>query len=355
MLENTNDHVKPKRIGWVDYAKFIGIGLVVFGHLETHPYSSNVIYSFHMPLFFFLSGLMFSFKKHPNYKEFFISRFKQLIVPYLFFNLITYVLWLWFVKNIDDLAVDPPYYKPFLGIFYGNSSDTYLIHCLASWFLICLFVVENIYYLVYRNLKGNLKYLVLAGFVLLGRLDLSYIDVRLPWSIDVATVAIVFYISAGLLKPLIFKIVNLKRLHLWLISAAAFCVVLLIAPFDLVDMSESKYQNFALFFIGGFSGILFTISLSRLLELKIGSLRIVTFIATNTIVIIVFNFIAIYMIKYCYLKIFDFNPVHLHGHIPNFLITLCVFVILVPVMNFTNTYIPFSIGRSVRRPSDKIK
>ncbi|WP_162779036.1 acyltransferase family protein, partial [Klebsiella pneumoniae] len=54
---------------WVDYAKGIGIILVVFGHANRGLYSSgiyispeiyhyldNVIYSFHMPLFFFLSG-----------------------------------------------------------------------------------------------------------------------------------------------------------------------------------------------------------------------------------------------------------------------------------------------------------
>ena len=63
------------RNSWVDYAKAIGIILVVFGHVErglisagmvTDPASlaalmlaDSVIYSFHMPLFFFLSGLFF--------------------------------------------------------------------------------------------------------------------------------------------------------------------------------------------------------------------------------------------------------------------------------------------------------
>lgn len=54
---------------WVDYAKGIGIILVVFGHANRGLYSSgiyispeiyhyldNVIYSFHMPLFSFFLG-----------------------------------------------------------------------------------------------------------------------------------------------------------------------------------------------------------------------------------------------------------------------------------------------------------
>lgn len=57
---------------WVDYAKGIGIILVVYGHVARGVHSAglpfdeywfrqvdSVIYSFHMPLFFFLSGLFF--------------------------------------------------------------------------------------------------------------------------------------------------------------------------------------------------------------------------------------------------------------------------------------------------------
>lgn len=49
----------PKeRLVHIDVAKGIGILLVAFGHLvKFGSYTSNVIYSFHMPLFFVLSGV----------------------------------------------------------------------------------------------------------------------------------------------------------------------------------------------------------------------------------------------------------------------------------------------------------
>lgn len=47
-----------KRIDWIDYAKAIGIFLVVVGHTYAGNALTNWIYSFHMPLFFFLSGTM---------------------------------------------------------------------------------------------------------------------------------------------------------------------------------------------------------------------------------------------------------------------------------------------------------
>ena len=43
------------RIGWVDTAKGIGLLLVIIGHLPI-PLVPVWIYTFHMPLFFFLSG-----------------------------------------------------------------------------------------------------------------------------------------------------------------------------------------------------------------------------------------------------------------------------------------------------------
>jgi len=59
------------RSGWVDYAKAIGIILVVYGHVARGLYNAgiafpeplysltdSVVYSFHMPLFFFLSGII---------------------------------------------------------------------------------------------------------------------------------------------------------------------------------------------------------------------------------------------------------------------------------------------------------
>lgn len=61
-----------ERNAWVDYAKAIGIILVVYGHVargifnaglpmdeERYVLVDSIIYSFHMPLFFFLSGSFF--------------------------------------------------------------------------------------------------------------------------------------------------------------------------------------------------------------------------------------------------------------------------------------------------------
>lgn len=63
---------QPERSTWVDYAKAVGIVLVVYGHVARGLVNAglpvdpllrglvdSIVYSFHMPLFFFLSGLHF--------------------------------------------------------------------------------------------------------------------------------------------------------------------------------------------------------------------------------------------------------------------------------------------------------
>ena len=45
------------RIEWIDFAKGLTILLVVVGHTISNGLIRGSIFSFHMPLFFFLSGI----------------------------------------------------------------------------------------------------------------------------------------------------------------------------------------------------------------------------------------------------------------------------------------------------------
>ena len=51
---------EQKRIEWVDIAKGIGMILVVYGHTSIPKFLSNWIWSFHMPMFFIIAGMLFT-------------------------------------------------------------------------------------------------------------------------------------------------------------------------------------------------------------------------------------------------------------------------------------------------------
>ncbi|MBK1890609.1 acyltransferase [Undibacterium sp. 14-3-2] len=87
---------------WVDYAKGLGILLVVYGHVSRGVFNAgvkvdaelfklvdSVIYSFHMPLFFFLSGLFFlpSLQKYGR-TGLIADKVDSVLYPYILWSLL---------------------------------------------------------------------------------------------------------------------------------------------------------------------------------------------------------------------------------------------------------------------------
>ena len=84
------------RIDWIDHARAIGICLVVLGHTAGLPeFAMQLIYSFHMPLFFFISGYLLkdSYLDLPL-KDFLKRLSYKLVVPYICFWIVSYFYWL---------------------------------------------------------------------------------------------------------------------------------------------------------------------------------------------------------------------------------------------------------------------
>jgi fucose 4-O-acetylase-like acetyltransferase len=100
--------IKPtqvNRVAWVDFAKGIGIFLVVLGHtirgIFTYNYAENSgvlqwldtwIYAFHMPLFFFISGLFIQRSAQRGWIEFASRKLGAIVYPYVIWSLIQGIL-----------------------------------------------------------------------------------------------------------------------------------------------------------------------------------------------------------------------------------------------------------------------
>lgn len=130
------------RADWVDYAKALGIMLVVYGHVARGLYSAgiaipeslyrladSVVYSFHMPLFFFLSGLFF-------YQSFFKRGATELVFNKIDTLLYPYIIWSILQGTIEALLS---------GYTNGNAafSDAFMLWQPRAqfWFLYALFFI----------------------------------------------------------------------------------------------------------------------------------------------------------------------------------------------------------------------
>ena len=146
---------KP-RIDWIDASKGIGILLVLVAHVfnqcGTFSKASLLIYSFHMPLFFILSGYIISAKNlDMDWRALFFKYFKALLLPYLLYTCCNMCLWL--VLNRDF-------------------STTMLLACFkdlilfkgwkATWFLPALFVAQLECIFLNRCLKST-RVVLLTG------------------------------------------------------------------------------------------------------------------------------------------------------------------------------------------------
>jgi fucose 4-O-acetylase-like acetyltransferase len=93
------------RVGWVDSAKGIGIILVVFAHVVRGLVNSHIwmwsptslfldgwIYAFHMPLFFFLSGLFLFRSAQKPLLLFVTEKLRTLAYPYFVWSVITLLI-----------------------------------------------------------------------------------------------------------------------------------------------------------------------------------------------------------------------------------------------------------------------
>lgn len=124
----------------------IGILIVVAGHVFTWPPLRHAIFLFHMPLFFFLSGLMF---RPGPLRTLAARRVMTLLLPYASFLLLAFALYL--------LATGPsgPTAWRFAGaLAYGGSA---LGGALAiAWFVPCLFWTNLAYAAAARRFGGPL-------------------------------------------------------------------------------------------------------------------------------------------------------------------------------------------------------
>lgn len=145
------------REAWVDYAKGIGIILVVFGHVNRGLYSAgihlsepfyqltdSVIYSFHMPLFFFLSGLFFVQSLDRKGKNrFLISKIDTIVYPYIIWSLIQGTV----EVVLSRYTNNPATLADLIGVFTHPRAQ--------FWFLYALFMVFVLATLLYNKNKFN--------------------------------------------------------------------------------------------------------------------------------------------------------------------------------------------------------
>lgn len=332
-----------KRLNWIDIGKGFAMVLVMIGHAPFPSFLVAEVYTFHLPLFFFLSGYLFSNIKYNNFRNFFKKKFISLVIPYFCFSFIEYIYWL--IINSEN---DVNRLKPFIGTFYAVRSTPWTPHNGTMWFVACLFVTELIFFFIVKYTRNSsnkiIVYLVLSSII--GYIYSGYVAKNLPWSIDASTSTVVFYGMGYLIKSKeneLKRLINKKYLIAFFVSNVIFGYLNYKYLGERTDMCFHKYGNYFLFYVAAISGVMASVIFFRLLKKS----EILTYIGQNSMIFagfhqkILFSIITILISNISFLNTQETYILLLEGS--SYVVVSSI--VLVPIVYVINNYMSFLLGK----------
>jgi len=247
------------RYCWINALRATGITFVVMGHtLGIGKYLENYIFSFHMPLFFFISGLVLTKERvAENWGASFKHYSLRLLVPYAIFSFGTYLPWMLFTRRLGaDASLNIPLWKPIIGTFYGIGIDGWLQHNAMLWFFPCIFVTHFLFKVLLYILKGPSLVVGVFASAVIGILLANNLNFRLPWGVEISFIAMPFYSCGYWVSSKCIDLFPKRSLQTALVlflmmGIQFFCIYLN----GRVDMNFISLGNPLLFYLGAFAGI----------------------------------------------------------------------------------------------------
>jgi polysaccharide biosynthesis protein PslL len=287
-----------KRIGYLDIARGIGILLVVLGHNDFEVisvFARQIIYSFHIPLFFFLSGYFID--TSVSFFDFFKKRFNGVLKPFFFTLFLIYFTSISFEKMGFNTAI-----TRIVKSLYGTG---HYIDWVQLWFLPHLFVV-SLYAFLFITLVSKLRNRWVTWGILLVTLAISLLFLHtfypftlsvfgkeyelwgLPFSLDLVLLSGFFFILGNEVR----QVTSEKTFdNLFLLIGTGIGLILLNYLFPyLIDFNIRQYDSFLVNTTEAILGILFILALSRQIELHTNRLASVfKYLGNISLIILLFH------------------------------------------------------------------
>ncbi|MHA2936722.1 acyltransferase family protein [Vibrio sp. RC27] len=261
------------RVQHIDVAKGISISLVAFFHTglgHIFPAITEPVSIFRMPLFFFLSGVFFSFNSKP--RDFIIKKSESLLKPYFF------VLFIVLIFHI--LTGKENILSKLVSILYGNGSSELGIW-IPLWFLTHLFAVYCFSYLICKTAQHfKLSWatqfisLIFLLFISPTFIDLfwnkdietspySFLSLGLPFSSDLLLISSSYFILGHLLRK---HIINFSPSKYIVIASIVLFLAIVNFTDAHINLHDRSYLNPFYATAGAIFGIYIVLTISWLLS-----------------------------------------------------------------------------------------
>ena len=223
------------RAQWIDIAKGFGIILVVWGHLIPSD-AKRLIFMFHMPLFFIISGILFRESELSMAVVF--KKLCSLGIPYLSFLVLFAIVPLVYRFKLSVYGISPllmEILKIIIGGRYlGGQTGVF-------WFVSCLFFTQLLASALWNLDKVWVRYWAIAFMYMLALLNSKYSGAWLPLNINVVLCSILYF---GIGIELRSRMHVAKRYFAIIVALAVLGIVLLYHGFN--NTNDMKYASYGI-------------------------------------------------------------------------------------------------------------
>ncbi len=337
------------RIPAIDHLRTLGIFLVVFGHTHFFGEINQLIFAFHMPLFFLLSGFLSRpFKPNDKIELCIMKYLKKYTPPYFFYALIGYLFWVFSATFLGEGSVkSAALYEPLLGTLYGTGTpDEIRVKPVVLWFLPCLLVSQIIlhalvcycrkFYLLVSALIATLGFFIPTG-------------IALPLEFETALVT-QFFVVVGYHCNTLRPTPELKR---WIHPAAGILLMLtggtlVYLSQNHVDVRSSQFGNPVIFII---AALLLSLGCALLVS-RLPAIQLSRFISQNTLIIFSLHLIVLSCLNLLSSTFFPSNPPLLENAVFAFFASVAICIGLAWLGQPVRYLFPWSFGIATPRPTE---
>lgn len=287
-------------------AKGIGIILMVMGHASCPEMLRHFIYSFHMPLFFIISGYLLSNYISKDIKTLFNKRIHSLYIPYLKWSILFIIFHNLFLNlNLIDgehlTFIDILKKVAWSALFMRNTE----ILTSGYWFIQALFIgsIGTIFLLrIVKSEKIGILIMLLLSMLALW-LESSF---KTPQVISNVCLAMMFVMAGIFIRK--YKSVLKKPILIF----PTFVIVLIGSIYCFASFDYCLYWRTLPFLLIGTAGSIMVLNICHLI--KPSFQRVLCFIGDNSFIILTLHLLSFRIVNFILIKIHNLSIDSLTTH-----------------------------------------
>ena len=315
-----------KRIDYIDAIK----GLVIFGVVWVHTVHPNWLTpALVNSIFFFLSGIFF---KRKSFATFLRDKVRTILIPFAFFYLLSYpfrlIVHLWDFRTLDTFN-----WSCILDVFTCSAKSDYLFVNVPLWFLICLFVIQIIYYFVSYLDRRIICVIILLCLLFKG----LFLSTPSLFMINHAFYNLSFFALGNLVGPLLIGKLKDTKFH----KCSTAISVILLPMWFIPITTQYAYLNDIILHLKLFAVFFSLVSIVSWFDGNkyFAPLR---FYGMNSLIILGVHIMPlIFLGRIAYAILGPYSPTI------GFLLSIVVMLVMHVVILFCNKYIPMLVGKKV--------